>query len=59
MSTIITGLIGMALMIGFLGFFVVWVKAVPLVAIILLVVGLMIYDFWLEVRGQATTGYRR
>ena len=59
MSTIITGLIGMALMIGFLGFFVVWVKAAPLIVIILLVVGLMIYDFWLEVRGQATTGYRR
>ena len=49
----------MALMIGFLGIFVFWVKALPLIVIILGVVGLMIYDFWLEVRGQAASGYRR
>lgn len=59
MSMIITGLIGMALMIGFLGIFVFWTKALPLIIIILVVVALMVYDFWQEVRAQSNSPYRR
>ena len=50
MTTIITGLIGIALLFGFVGFMVVWVKALPLI-IIVTVVGLMVvYDFVQTVR---------
>ncbi|MGQ0677850.1 MAG: hypothetical protein ACT4N4_17440 [Rhodospirillales bacterium] len=59
MSMIVTGLIGMALVTLFLGVFVFWVKAAPLIVIILIVLALMAFDFWQEVRGQNTSGYRR
>ena len=41
----ITGLIGIAMLVGFLGFMLVWVKAIPLIIIVVLVVSLLIYDF--------------
>jgi hypothetical protein len=59
MTLIITGVIGIALLAVFLGIYVFWVKAVPLVVIIVGVIALLIYDFWQEVRSQADTPYRR
>ncbi len=49
-TTIVTGLIGIATLFGFVGFMVVWVKALPLI-VITVVVGLMVvYDFVQTVR---------
>jgi hypothetical protein len=50
MTLAITGIIGAITMIAFLGFMAVWVKAPPLVTIIALVVGLMVYDLYKEIR---------
>jgi len=44
-TALITGLIGIAMLVGFLGFMLIWVKAIPLIIIVVLVVGLLIYDF--------------
>ena len=59
MSTIIPGLIGIALMAGFLGTLLVWLKEVPLIIIAVGVMALMVYDFWLTIRGKANGPYRR
>jgi hypothetical protein len=59
MSLIITGVIGVALLAVFLSIYVFWVKAVPLIIIIVGVMALLIYDFWQEVRSQANGPYRR
>jgi hypothetical protein len=44
-TALITGLIGIAMLVAFLGFMVVWVKAVPLIIIVILAVVLLVYDF--------------
>lgn len=44
-TALITGLIGIALLVGFLGFMLVWVKAIPLIIIVVVVVSLLVYDF--------------
>lgn len=49
-SNLIAGLIGIALLCGFLGILIAWVPAPPLVIIMILVVSMMIYDFILEIR---------
>ena len=49
-TTIITGLIGLALLFGFVGFMVVWVKALPLIVIVLVVGAMVLYDFVQTVR---------
>ena len=46
MTNLITGLIGIAGVLAFLGILLWWIKAVPLIIICVLVVGLLIYDFW-------------
>jgi hypothetical protein len=48
--TIITGLIGIALLFSFVGFMVVWVKALPLIIIVLIVGAMVIWDFVQTVR---------
>jgi hypothetical protein len=48
--TILTGLIGLALLFGFVGFMVVWVKAMPLIVIVLVVGAMVVYDFVQTVR---------
>jgi hypothetical protein len=53
-TTIITGLIGMALLFGFVGFMVIWVKALPLVVIVLVVGALVVWDFVQTVRSGET-----
>lgn len=45
MTNLITGLIGLALMMTFLGILVVWIKAVPLIVIVVGVVILAVVDF--------------
>jgi hypothetical protein len=42
---LLTGTIGLLLLLGFLGFMVVWIKAVPLIVIAVTVMLLVIYDF--------------
>lgn len=44
-SNLIAGLIGIALLCGFLGVYIYWVPAPPLLVIMLFVVALMAYDF--------------
>lgn len=43
--TLITGLIGIAMVVAFLGVMVWWVKAIPLIIIVVGVLSLLIYDF--------------
>ncbi len=52
--TIVTGVIGIAMLFAFVGFMVTWVKALPLI-IIVTIVGLMVlYDFVQTVRAGET-----
>lgn len=44
-SNLLAGLIGIALMCGFLGIMIAWVKALPLIIIWVGVMLMMIYDF--------------
>lgn len=53
-TTIITGLIGLALLFAFVGFMVTWVKALPLIIIVLIVGAMVIYDFVQTVRSGET-----
>lgn len=50
MLNLITGLIGIAGLAAFLGFMVWWVKAPPLIIIVVGVLALVIYDFIQTVR---------
>jgi hypothetical protein len=50
MTNYVTGIIGLGMMIVFLGFLVWWIKALPLTIIVVIVVLLMIYDFVHTVR---------
>jgi hypothetical protein len=45
MLTLVTGLIGIAMLVVFLGILVWWIKALPLAIIVGAVVLLMLYDF--------------
>jgi hypothetical protein len=45
MTTLITGIIGIAMLVTFLGIMLWWVKALPLIIIIGGVVLLLLYDF--------------
>jgi hypothetical protein len=44
-NTLIPGLIGISLVLMFLGVILWWVKAIPLIIIVIGVVAMMIYDF--------------
>ena len=50
MTNFVTGIIGIAMLIIFMGFMLVWVKALPLIVICLIVFSLLIWDFYLAVR---------
>jgi hypothetical protein len=55
--TLITGLIGIAMLATFLGIMLWWVKALPLIIIVVVVLALLIYDLVQELRdasGSAT-----
>ena len=47
---LIAGLIGIALLAGFLGIMMWWIKAVPIILICLIAVGLLVEDFIAELR---------
>jgi hypothetical protein len=49
-ATLITGLIGLAGVMAFLGFMLVWVPAPPLIIIVVGVMLLLVYDFVQTVR---------
>ncbi|MGH7313564.1 MAG: hypothetical protein ACREJV_10350 [Candidatus Rokuibacteriota bacterium] len=45
MMTLVTGIIGIAMLVAFLGLLVWWIKALPFTIIVVAVVGLLLYDF--------------
>lgn len=59
MMNIVPGLIGIALMVAFLGIMVTWIKEIPLIIIAVGVIALLVRDLWQTVRGGANTPYRR
>jgi hypothetical protein len=58
MMTFISGLIGIAGLVIFLGIMLWWVKAIPLIIIVAVVVALLIYDFVQTVRYGERAGGR-
>ena len=56
--TLITGLIGIAMLATFLGIMVWWVKALPLILIVVGVLALLIYDFVQELRAASRSAAR-
>lgn len=58
MMTLITGLIGIAMLVTFLGIMVWWVKALPLIIIVCGVLALLIYDFVQELRAASRAATR-
>lgn len=45
MMTFVTGIVGIAMLVAFLGFLVWWIKALPFAIIVVVVVLLLLYDF--------------
>lgn len=45
MTNLITGIIGISLVVGFLSFMLVWVPAPPLIIIVVFVMAMLIIDF--------------
>jgi hypothetical protein len=58
MMTLTTGLIGIALLAAFLGIMIWWVKAPPLIIIVVGVLCLLLYDFLLELRAASKAAAR-
>ena len=56
--TLVTGIIGIAMLASFLGIMLWWVKALPLIIIIVFVFVLMLYDFVQTVRFGDDYGMR-
>ena len=55
--TLVTGLVGIAMLVVFLGFLVWWIKELPLTIIAVAVVLLLLYDFVRTLRhGDSGTG---
>lgn len=52
MTNLITGLIGVAGVCAFLGILLWWTKAVPLIIICVLVIALLIWDFYQSLRAS-------
>jgi len=52
MTLLITGIIGLAMAMMFLGFMVVWVPALPLIIIVVGVMALAVFDFVQTLRGE-------
>jgi membrane protein implicated in regulation of membrane protease activity len=45
MMMLVSGIIGIAMMVGFLGFLVWWIRDLPFTIIVVVVVLLLLYDF--------------
>lgn len=52
MTLIVTGIFGALLVVAFLSFMAIWLKAPPLIIIIILVLGLMFYDLFRNIRAS-------
>lgn len=52
MTNLVTGIIGIASVIAFLGVLLWWIKAVPLIIICAGVMALLAYDFWQSLRAN-------
>ena len=49
-QNLVTGIFGLLLVIAFLAIYVAWVKAIPIIVIMVLVLCIAIYDFVLTMR---------
>lgn len=58
MTNLITGIIGLAMVMTFLGFMVIWVKAIPLIIIVVGVMIMAVIDF-VQTLKAAANGARR
>jgi hypothetical protein len=56
MTNLITGIIGIAGVVAFLGILLWWIKAVPLIIICVIVMALLVYDLWQSL--QSSNGDR-
>ena len=45
MMTLVTGIVGIGILVGFLGILVWWVKALPFTIIVVAVVLMLLWDF--------------
>lgn len=52
MTNAVTGIIGISLVITFLGIMLLWVPALPLIVIVVVVMALLVTDYWLSVRSS-------
>jgi uncharacterized membrane protein len=51
MTNLITGLVGIAMVVMFLGFLAWWIKELPFTIIVIAVVIMLLYDFVRSLRG--------
>jgi hypothetical protein len=56
MTNLITGVIGIAMVVAFAGFMLIWVQALPLIIIFLVVFLLLLTDFVQSLRGNNGAG---
>lgn len=56
MTNLITGIIGLATVLIFLGIMMWWIKALPLIIIVVVVAGFMIQDFIQSLRAGNDSG---
>jgi hypothetical protein len=56
MTNFITGIIGIAMVVSFAGFMLIWVQALPLIIIFLVVFLLLLTDFVQSLRGNNGAG---
>jgi hypothetical protein len=56
MTNLITGIIGIAGVVAFLGILLWWIKAVPLIIICIFVMALLVYDFWQSIGATNADG---
>lgn len=54
--TLFSGIIGIAMLLGFLGILVWWIKALPFTIIVVAVVLLLLYDFVQTLRSDDRSG---
>jgi hypothetical protein len=59
MTNLITGVIGIAMVVAFAGFMLIWVQALPLIIIFLFVMVLLLVDFVQSLRGNNNSNARR
>jgi hypothetical protein len=56
MTNLVTGIIGIAGVFVFLGIILWWIKELPLIIIVVLVLALLVYDFVLTLRSGGSNG---